>query len=70
MALPYPSKNLPDPSHDQIMKPGQEGTCEHPLEGSNPSTYPTSVTLPDKGDTRNKSGGSNSDPCPAMPGAK
>lgn len=54
---------------ESINTPGSEGSCPTPTQqGDNPS-YPTSITLPDMGDKRNKSGGNSAPPTPEKPGA-
>jgi hypothetical protein len=61
--------SLPSPSHEQIQP--VLGTRENELAwpcGDNPSE-PSVSGLPNQGDQRNFSGGSKSDPAPAMPGA-
>jgi len=68
-----------NPSHDIFHKPGDEGSCPpETTESIQGKSYPNGdqsapmvgeVTLPDQGDQRHMSGGSKSDPTPAMPGA-
>jgi len=61
--------SLPTPSREQIQKPGSEGRCPpEKVDGDNPS-YSASITIGNHVLKIDHSGGSKSDPAPAMPGA-
>lgn len=70
---------LSAPSHAQIHRPGDEGSCPSmPTEGINGKDFPNGeqsapmvgpITLGSGPDIRHRSGSNSSDPTPAMPGA-
>jgi hypothetical protein len=48
---------------------GNTVASEASPNGDNTGSYPTSITLPDMGDLRNRTGGTNSPPAPGKTGA-